>query len=60
MEALKVKTMVAFEFDRLFSHSIIHTMFGKEKKLRREKEVRERMRREKYVRNIVDLRGCLV
>ena len=38
----------------------IYTMFGKEKKLRREKEVRERMRREKYVRNRVDLRGCLV
>jgi hypothetical protein len=35
-------------------------MFGCEEKIRREKEVRESMRREKNVRNRVDLIGCLV
>jgi hypothetical protein len=35
-------------------------MFGCEEKLGREKEVRESKRREKNVRNIVDLMYCLV
>jgi hypothetical protein len=33
-------------------------MFSCEKKMRREKEVRESLRREKDVRNIVDLMYC--
>jgi hypothetical protein len=35
-------------------------VFGCEKKIRREKEVRESKGREKEVRNRVDLRYCLV
>ena len=35
-------------------------VFGCEKKMRREKEVRESKRREKDVRNREDLRYCLV
>jgi hypothetical protein len=35
-------------------------MFGCEKKIRREKYVRESKRREKNVRNRVDLMYCLV
>jgi hypothetical protein len=34
-------------------------MFGCEKKMRREKEVRESLRREKDARNRVDLMYCL-
>jgi hypothetical protein len=34
-------------------------VFGCEKKMRRKKEVRESMEREKLIRNIVDLMYCL-
>jgi hypothetical protein len=35
-------------------------MFGCEKKMRRENDVRESLRREKYERNRVDLIYCLI